>query len=286
VEGAVPEAFLHRITHPRGGQVRAIAYDLAAATEEAMWDLAAKRADLPLYRYLGGTSPIMTAYISGLCFHMPDQEAHEFYSAGRAAGYRAAKIKVGHQDPAWDLARVRLISEAMGPDATLMIDANEAWTAKQAARRLAMFAEAGIDLHWVEDPLPRHDFAGLKFLRGTTSALVNSGEYLEPEDRAQLVAAGAADIINMNGSIGANLRLARTCVAANQAMTLGNSMMNGLVHLAAALPDMDMAEDSQLDWNDLVAEQIPVIDGSFRLPDRPGHGLAIADDADTRCNGS
>lgn len=287
VEGMVPEALLHRVSHPRGGQIRAFAHDLAEATEEALWDLAAKRARLPLYRYLGGTDPRVPAYASGLCFHLSDADTHSFYSAARAAGYRAAKVKVGHPDPAWDLARLRLVAEAMGEGARLMIDANEAWTPREAAARLALFADGGLMIHWVEDPLPRDDVAGMRWLRGASrGALVNSGEYLAPEARVALLAADAVDIVNLNGPIGANLRLARACVAANRPMTLGNSVMNVNAHLAAALPDIDMAEDSQLDWTAILAEPLPVVDGAFLLPERPGHGLSIAEDADGRCGGT
>ena len=287
ISGTAPEALLNRISHPRGGQVRSVPHGLGDATEEALWDLAAQRAGLPLYQYLGGTSPVIDAYASGLCYHLSDEATHAFYRAAVRAGYRAAKVKVGHADPAWDLARVKLVADAMGKGATLMIDANEAWGAKQAAARLRMFADAGLVLHWVEDPLPRNDFAGLRYLRDAAGpVLVNSGEYLTPDERAKLIAAGGADIVNMNGAIGPNLKLAQHCVAANLPMTIGNSMMNVLAHLGAALPDVDMVEDSQLDWNILTAEPILIVDGQYSLPDRPGHGLTIAEDADGRCGGS
>lgn len=287
IKGTAPEALLNRISHPRGGQRMTIAYDLGDATEEALWDLAAKRAGLPLYRYLGGVQPRVPAYASGLCFHLTDAETHSFYAAAHLAGYNAAKIKVGHSDPAWDLARLRLVSNAMGQDARLMIDANEAWTPREAAARLALFAHAGIKLHWVEDPLPRDDFAGLRWLRGASNGvLVNSGEYLAPDERVAVLDADAADIVNINGAIGANLRLARACIAANRPMTIGNSIMNVNAHLAAALPDVDMAEDSQLDWTAILEEPIPVVDGAFVLSERHGHGLSIAMDADSRCGGS
>lgn len=284
---ALPEALLHRVSHPRGGQVRASLHGLEDAAEDALWDLAAKRAGAPLYRYLGGRSPRVEAYASGLCYHLPDTQAHAFYAAARAAGYRAAKLKLGHPDPAWDLARARLVADAMGPGARLMIDANEAWAPKEARARLTMLAGAGIAVHWAEDPLPRRDFAGLRDLRADAGpVLVNSGEYLGEDGRAALIEAQAVDIVSINGSIGGALRTARLCVAKNRPMTIGNSMMNIGAHVAAALPDLDMAEDSQLDWNDLVETPIPVVDGAFILPDRPGHGLALCPDAMARFGGS
>jgi len=54
-----------------------------------------------------------------------------FFRAARDQGFQAFKIKVGHPDPAWDLMRLRLLAEAVGPGHTIMVDANEAWTPKR-----------------------------------------------------------------------------------------------------------------------------------------------------------
>jgi L-alanine-DL-glutamate epimerase-like enolase superfamily enzyme len=56
-------------------------------------------------------------------------------------------------------------------------------------------------------------------------------------------------------------------------------MMNVGAHLAAALPEVDMVEDSRLDWNKIVNRPIPLVAGQFMLSDDPGHGLSISEDA-------
>lgn len=67
-----------------------------------------------------------------------------------ANGFTALKLKVGHKDPARDIARARLVRRTVGPDVRLMVDANQQWTLPQA---LAICAElADLDLFWVEEP--------------------------------------------------------------------------------------------------------------------------------------
>lgn len=275
-----PEALLNRVSRPRGGNIRSTQWDLSDAVELALWDLAAKRLDLPLYRLLGGTRSRQSAYASGLCFHLSDAQTQEFYSRARRDGYTAYKIKVGHPDLAWDLDRLRLIADAVGPQARLMVDANEAWAPHEAWRRLQAYAEAGFRIHWVEDPLLRHDFGGLRELRQHAGpAMVNSGEYLSPDERLQLLQARGIDIMNLNGGLADGLRVGRACAAAGVPVTIGNTLMNVGAHLGAALPEVDMVEDSRLDWNHILRRPIPVIDGHYVLSEAPGHALELSPDA-------
>lgn len=275
--GQVPEALLNRVTRPRGGNIRAAQWDLAEAVELALWDLAAKRVQLPLFRLLGGTRARQKAYASGLCFHFSDQQLHDFYAAARRDGYGAYKIKVGHPELSWDLRRLQVIVETVGPEARLMVDANEAWSESEAVRRLRAYAEAGFDIHWVEDPLLRFDFAGLRELRQHLGAVkVNAGEYLSADDRLALLAARAVDIMNINGQIGDGLRVGRACAAAGIPVSIGNTLMNVGAHLAAALPEVDMVEDSRLNWNAILERPYPIEQGEYVLPETPGHGLSVA----------
>jgi L-alanine-DL-glutamate epimerase-like enolase superfamily enzyme len=278
--GQIPEGLLNRVTRPRGGNIRYSLFDLDEALDVALWDLVAKRAGLPLFRLLGGAQSRQPAYCSGLCFHLSDQEAQDFYSRARRDGYGAYKIKVGHPDLEWDLRRLRLVSTVIGAEARLMVDANEAWSTHQAIQRLRAYADAGFNVYWVEDPVLRHDFAALRELRGRINPVkVNAGEYLAADDRIALVSSHSVDVLNLNGSPSDCLQVGRACAALGVPVSLGNSMMNIGVHLGGALPEVDMAEDSRLDWNKVLRRPIPIVDGHFVLSEEPGHGLSISADA-------
>ena len=74
----------------------------------------------------------MRAYASGLDFHLSDDEFVAFFGHADGLGYRAFKIKVGHPDFERDLHRLDLLRKTVRPGAAIMIDANEAWGAKEA----------------------------------------------------------------------------------------------------------------------------------------------------------
>src|SRR5256885_6653984 len=84
----------------------------------------------------------------------------------------------------------------------IMIDANEAWGAKEALTRLETIRRAGYELLWVEDPILRSDFDGLRLLRQAAPwTLINSGEYLDAGGKRLLMEAGATDILNVHGAV-------------------------------------------------------------------------------------
>lgn len=113
--------------------------------DQALWDLAARRAGMPLWKLLGG-QPRVRVYASGIG---PD-DVVATGEAKRAEGYRAFKLKVGF-GPAIDLANLRALREALGEAATIMTDANQAWPAADAAARIAELAP--FCPHWIEEPM-------------------------------------------------------------------------------------------------------------------------------------
>jgi L-alanine-DL-glutamate epimerase-like enolase superfamily enzyme len=101
---------------------------------QAFRDLHGKEVGLTLYRLLAGTKNRVRAYARALEFHLTSAEVGDFYTDSLKQGYSAFKVKVGHPDLQWDIARLKEVLSVVGSDATLMIDANEAWSPKQAIR--------------------------------------------------------------------------------------------------------------------------------------------------------
>jgi L-alanine-DL-glutamate epimerase-like enolase superfamily enzyme len=200
---------IHRVLRPRGGANRALPYGFGEAIDQALWDLAAQQAGLPLYRYLDGSDPRVHAYASGLDFHLTDADYVRFFRAAHALGFHAFKIRVGHPDLAWDLKRLRLLQKAVGPGATVMVDANEAWTPKEAIRRLHAYRDSGFDILWIEDPCLRDDDEGLRQVsEAVPFAHINTGEYLDLAGKRRLIAARGVDILNVHGRVSDVLRAA------------------------------------------------------------------------------
>lgn len=117
-----------------------------AGVDIALWDLAARKIGAPLWRLLGGTSPLIGVYASGLNPDAPEKLAARRHEQG----YRAFKLKIGFGAEC-DLANLRALRSTLGADAELMADANQAWTLDEAldmAPRLEPFA-----LRWLEEPM-------------------------------------------------------------------------------------------------------------------------------------
>ena len=126
-----------------------------AGVDIALWDLHARRAGQPLWRLLGGGSPVVSVYASGI---NPDG-AVSFAEARRREGFTAFKLKIGFGHER-DVSNVRALRKALGDETPLMVDANQAWTLETAldiVRRLD-----GLGLRWLEEPLraARHGASG------------------------------------------------------------------------------------------------------------------------------
>ncbi len=278
LEGEVPLALVHRVTRPRGGNQSRFSLPFEEAIQVALWDLAAKQVGLPLHRLLGSRRDRVRAYASGLDFHLSDDDYTAFFGHAASIGYDAFKIKVGHPDFERDLHRLELLRRTVGKQALVMIDANEAWGAKEALVKLTAIRDAGFPLMWVEDPILRNDFDGLRLLRqGAPWTLINSGEYLDAAGKRQLMLAGAVDVLNVHGQVTDVMRIGWLAAELGIPISLGNTFLEFGVQIACALPEVQWLEYSFQNFDHLVEQPIEIRDGWAYAPDRPGHGLVISD---------
>ena len=278
--GQSPLALVHRVQRPRGGNRRAFGLPFEEALQVALWDLSAKQAGLPLHNLLGSRRNRVRAYASGLDFHLDDDEFQAFFAHADAVGYRAFKIKVGHPDFDRDLSRLELLRKTVRPGASIMIDANEAWGAKEASVKLQKIQRLGYELLWVEDPILRHDFEGLRMLKAATpGTMINSGEYLDAAGKRLLMLAGATDMLNVHGQVTDVMRIGWLAAELGVPVTLGNTFLEFGVHMACALPEVEWVEYSFQNLDHLVEEPMMIVDGWIHAPERPGHGLVLSEAA-------
>ena len=280
LEGQPPAGLVHRVGRPRGGNQRAFTLPFHEALQVALWDLAAQEVQLPLHKLLGSRRDKVRAYASGLDFHLSDEAFVEFFGHAEAVGYSAFKIKVGHPDFGWDLNRLELLKKTVRPDSLVMIDANEAWGAKEALTKLEAIRDAGHKLLWVEDPILRNDYEGLRLLRESTPwTLINSGEYLDASGKRQLMMAGGTDILNVHGQVTDVMRIGWLAADMGIPVSLGNTFLEVGIHAACALPEVEWLEYSFQNFDHLVDQPIEIRDGWAYAPDRPGHGLVLNETA-------
>lgn len=167
-----------------------------SAVDIALWDLKGKLLQTPVSVLLGAAREAVPVYGSGGFTSYSERQLTE--QLGRwAHGMRIprVKMKVG-RDPGADPHRVAAARKAIGSGAELFVDANGAYTKKQALELAEQFARSGVT--WYEEPVYHNDLEGNRFVRDHAPPImeISNGEYgYAPHDFRQIVAAGAADVI-------------------------------------------------------------------------------------------
>jgi L-alanine-DL-glutamate epimerase-like enolase superfamily enzyme len=181
------------------GQV-GIASMAIAAVDAALWDLKARVLDLPLATLLGPVRDRVAVYGSGGFTSYTIARLQEQLGAWVADGIPRVKMKIG-RDAAADPERVRAVRSAIGANAELFVDANAAYTRKQALGLAAAFAESGVT--WFEEPVSSDDLDGLRLLRdrGPAGMHIAAGEYgYDLSYFRRMLAAGAVDVLQADAT--------------------------------------------------------------------------------------
>jgi len=258
-----------------------LATQAIAAFDIALWDLKARRADLSLAKLLGAHRDEVRCYnTSGGFLHEPIEQVLDNASASLAQGIEGIKVKVGQPDWREDVRRVTLLREHVGDAVPLMVDVNQQWDRRTAARLGRILDE--LDLEWIEEPLDAYDVEGHAHLARTLSTPVASGEMLTSvREHLDLVEGRAVDVLQPDaariGGITEFQRLA-TIAAQHQLPLAPHFAMELHLHLAAAYPHPVWVE--HFDWLEpLFEERLELKDGSMLVPERPGLGLTLSDQA-------
>lgn len=212
-----------------------------AAVDMALWDLYGQLYRIPVYKLLGGSRKQIVTDIT-ISVNPPEEMARDAEDAIRR-GYDTLKIKVG-SNPDLDVARLLAVREAVGSAPCLRIDANQGWQPKQAVKLLNQMQEKGLDIEFVEQPVPAHDFEGLKYVTQRSYVPVMADESVfSPEDALTIMQMGAADLVNIKlmkcGGLYNALKIASAAEVYGVECMIGCMLeakisVNAAVHLACA----------------------------------------------------
>ena len=260
---------------------RGITLSALSAVDIAVWDLRARAAELPLYRFLGAHRDAIPIYGSGRATHqMTLDELVEGTRTYLAEGYDAVKLRVGARRPEEDVERVRGVREAVGERVRIMVDCNERLdlpTAQWMARRLT-----DLQVFWMEEPLHAGDIAGHATLARDGGLPIAVGEHLHGRfEFGAYLRAGAASVLQpdvpLTGGVTEWLRI--SAAAETFGAVLSPHFLPELhVHLASAVPNCSYIEHFPL-IDDVLLETVLVENGVATPPDRPGHGISWDDAA-------
>lgn len=248
-----------------------------SALDVACWDVVGRAAGLPLHKLFGACRNEVGTYASsGLWLSTGVEQLGAEAARFVERGFRAVKLRIGSTDVADDVARVRAVRDAIGPDVGLLVDANQAFTPKHAIR-LARLLEP-FDLEWMEEPVATHDLRGSADVRGATEIPIASGEteYTRYGMRA-LLDARAADVLMPDlQRIGGYSELRKAAAGAAMVDVPISTHFFTEHSLAIAGATQNCVSVEHIDWfAPLFNEAVELVDGKLQIPDRPGTGFTF-----------
>jgi L-alanine-DL-glutamate epimerase-like enolase superfamily enzyme len=172
-----------------------------SAIDIALWDLRSKLMDQPLVHVLGQMREAAPVYGSGGFTTYTDAQLRNQLSGWISDGISRVKMKIG-QHPEDDLRRIAVAREAIGPDAELFIDANGAYSRKQALD-MAHRARGEYNVTWFEEPVTSDDLDGLHLIRnsGPAGMEIAAGEYgFDAMYLKRMITAEAVDVIQADAT--------------------------------------------------------------------------------------
>jgi L-alanine-DL-glutamate epimerase-like enolase superfamily enzyme len=258
-----------------------LATQAIAAIDIALWDLKAKRAGLPLAKLLGAHRDSVACYnTSGGFLSTPIEQVIENARSSVQRGIGGIKIKVGQPDTRLDLQRVERARAELGDQLPLMVDANQQWSRDTAARM-------GRDLEqyrltWIEEPLDAYDVEGHAELARDLATPIASGEMLTSvAEHRELIRHRSVDFLQPDAArVGGITQFLKIAALAEDARLriAPHFAMEIHLHLAAAYEADPWVE--HFDWQEpLFNERLEIRDGRMLVPNRPGLGLTLSDQA-------
>ncbi|MGI8459119.1 MAG: enolase C-terminal domain-like protein [Propionibacteriaceae bacterium] len=195
-----------------------------SATDIALWDLYARLAGQPLSVLIGAVHAAVPIYGSGGFTSYDDRQLADQLQGWVDVGIPRVKMKVG-RDPEKDWHRVAVARRAIGAASELFVDANGAYTRKQALGWAQRFADR--DVRWFEEPVSSDDLEGLHLLRdrGPAAMDITAGEYgYQLPYFQRMLDAGAVDCLQADVTrclgVSGLMRVAALCDARSMDLSL------------------------------------------------------------------
>jgi len=276
--------------------------------EHALWDAVGKIAGEPVYRLLGGSKSAITVYLTCVWRGKEDQSEVPYHAQAemaariQKAGFKGMKIRAWRPNPLDDVAACAEVRKAVGPDFCLMFDRTAHFPGKVWDYDTALEVARGLEKHhayWLEEPFDRYDFLSPARLARDVHILITGGEgYRGLDAYREVVTQNSLDILQPDARNVGGILTVRKVAALAEAFhkrvilhgTMGLSLA-GWLQASAAIG---------AEWQELALITPPLLpeeewspalkvlnsktvfdfqDGQIQLPERPGLGLDINEEA-------
>src|SRR5438876_4548969 len=255
--------------------------------EIALWDIAGKATERPVYQLLGGAFRKKLRAYASILFGDTPPETERIGRELVGQGYRAVKFGWGPmgQSEESDLAPVSAARHGVGNDTELMVDAGLCWDTATAVRRAKQFES--FNLTWLEEPLHPDNLQGYARLSAQSPIRIAAGEEIcDIKEFQQMMDVGGIDVVQVDvtrvGGLARAKRIGwdsyerhRLCV--NHSYKTGVNIAASL-HFLAALPNSHYFEycvEQGALRQALTKQRFPVVDGEISVPEEPGLGIEL-----------
>ena len=216
---------------------------IKSAFDMALYDIAAKNAGVPLYKYLGGSyKPVETDITVGI--YSPELMAEKALAFAQN-GATIIKVKIG-KDAVMDVERIRQIRKAVGPAIKLRVDANQGWSFEDAVLALQGIAE--FDIQFCEQPMRTWNNSRLPELRSLSPVPIMADESVyNYHDARQQLLTNSCDYINIkfakSGGINEAMKIQDLAASYSVPCMMGGMLesriaLSAQLHFAMAMPNV------------------------------------------------
>ncbi len=238
-----------------------------AAIDLALWDLVGKAVGQPVWRLLGAQRERVPAYAMVGWLELDHDGLAAVCAQAMEQGFRGVKMKVGDNTLSEDVARIETVRRAIGPDAALMVDANQAFSVAEALRRGLVYQEMGCV--WFEEPIRADDIEGHVTLAERLHIPIATGEnrYGITQFRDLFARRGVGVVqpdLRRAGGLTECLEIG--LMAHGFGIPYASHGGGAHLHLLAALPNTLYMESGLLPEDGSVR----LVDGCYPLPEEPG----------------
>jgi L-alanine-DL-glutamate epimerase-like enolase superfamily enzyme len=238
-----------------------------SAIDLALWDLLGKSLDVPVWKLLGAQRTTIPTYAMVGWLELDVAGLETVSAKAMEQGFRGVKMKVGGGPLSEDIHRIKAVRAVIGPDAPLMVDANQAFGYDEALRRGRAYE--GLGCRWFEEPLPAADTESHVRLAGKLDIPIATGEnrYGQAAFR-DLIARGGVGVVqpDLRRAGGLTDCLEIGLMAAGFGVPYASHGGGAHIHVLAALPNTIYVESGLLPADG----RVELVDGCYPLPLGPG----------------